>query len=147
MRPYSVYIFEKVPEFKTRYILTEHSGVEIADFPAVWIQKNHQYVGEKYIVFQPMNIFHARQRFTHALSLEKSRMVTGLKFTTEFPRLSWGDYGKDAILIEFSEDWNELTILFFEGLKPLSYSLFERAVAGELIKIAECNILPLPMGA
>ncbi len=147
MRPYAIYVFKRLPELATRYILTEHSGADIDNFPAVWRQKSHKYVGEKYIVFRESRVWHVRRRFTHSFSLEKNRMVTGFNFTQEFPRLSYGDYGNDAILIEFSNDWNELTILFFKDMKRQSYSIFERGIAGEITEIAECNILPLPIGA
>jgi hypothetical protein len=147
MKPYAVYVFDKLPETATRYILKEHSGADIDAFPAIWRQKWHPHVGEKYIVFRETQDQRPGQQFTHSLSLEKNRMVTGLNFTPEFPQLSWGDYRNDAILVEFSVDWTELTLMFFKDMKNQAYSLFERGIAGELVEISECDILPLPMSA
>ena len=147
MKPYALFIFKKVPEIATRYILQEHSGAEIEDFPAVWKAKWHPYVGEKYIVFRETQDLHRGQLYTHSLSLENNRLVTGFNFTPEFPYLSWGDYLKDAILIEFSEDMTVLTLLFFKGMKKHSYSLFQRGIAGELIQTVDVSILPLPMAS
>jgi hypothetical protein len=114
MKPYAVYVFKKLPNLATRYILIEHSGAEIVDFPAEWICKSHPHVGEKYIIFRETRNLQMKQIFSHSLSLEKDRMVTGFNFTPQFPRLSYGNFGNDAILIEFSNDWNELTLLFFK---------------------------------
>ena len=145
MKPYAIFVFEKLPEMATRYILKEHSGAVIEAFPAIWKQKSHPYVGEKYIVFRETQEQRRGQRYTHSLSLENNRVVTGFNFTPEFPYLSWGDYLNDAILIEFNEDMTVLTLLFFKGMKKHSYSLFQKGIAGELIQTIEVNILPLPM--
>jgi hypothetical protein len=144
MKPYAKYIFEKLPEFATRYILTEHSGVDIYAFPAIWRQKHHPYLGERYIVFRETQDTRPGQRFTHALSLEGNRMVTGFTFVPEFPRIAWGDYANDAILIEFSDDWTVLTLYFFRGMKGQSRSLFERRISGEEVETVDSNILPIP---
>ena len=147
MKPYAIFVFEKLPEMATRYILREHSGAEIEAFPATWTQSWHSHVGEKYIVFRETQDHLRMQRYSHSLSLEKDRIVTGFNFTSEFPRLSWGDYQDDAILIEFNEDMTVLTLLFFRGMKKHSYSLFQRGIAGEIVETLESDILPLPMAA
>jgi len=146
MKPYAVFTFEKLMDTPTRYILREHSGAEIDAFPAIWKQKCHPHVGEKYIVFRETHDHRLKQRYTHSLSLDKNRVVTGLNFIPEFPCLSWGDYLNDAILIEFSEDWTQLTLLFFKGMKNHAYFLFQKGTTGELEEMVEDEILPLLKG-
>jgi len=127
MKPYAIFEFKKLPNMVTRYILREHEGADIVGFPAVWKQRWHPHVGEKYIAFRETQGSRMQKRFTHALCLDKNRVVTGFNFTPEFPRLSWGDYRNDAILIEFSDDMTVLTLLFFKGMKEHAYSLFQRS--------------------
>jgi hypothetical protein len=78
MKPYAKYVFEKVPDMTTRYILREHSGADIPNFPAFWKQKGHPHEDEGYIVFRETQDTRPGWRFTHALSLEKNRMCYGL---------------------------------------------------------------------
>jgi len=141
MKPDAVFTFEQLRDTPTRYILREHTGAEIDAFPAVWKQECHPHVGERYVVFRETQDHHRKQRYTHSLSLDKNRVVTGLNFIPEFPCLSWGDYLNDAILIEFSEDWTQLILLFFKGMKKYSYLLFQRGIAGELDEMAEADSL------
>jgi hypothetical protein len=132
MKPYAKYIFEKVPAMNTRYILREHSGFDIPDFPAFWKQKGHLHEGEGYIVFRETQDTRPGMRFTHALSLEKNRMCTGFRFLIGNKAIAYGDYGDDALLIEFSDDWTKLTIWFFEGKKNKAYFLFEDWTDGKM---------------
>lgn len=50
MKPDALYEFRHI-ETSTRYILVNHTGEEVADFPATWkVGKNK---GKQYIVFRP----------------------------------------------------------------------------------------------
>jgi hypothetical protein len=111
-------------------MLLEHSGADIPNFPAVWKQKGHPHQGEKYIVFREVQDTRPGKRFTHALSLEKNRMCTGFRFLLK--NTAYGDYGNDALLIEFSEDRTKLSIWFFEGKKDKAYFLFEKWMEGKM---------------
>jgi hypothetical protein len=130
MKPYARYVFEKLPDKKTRYILQKHSGANIPDFPAFWKQEGHPYQGEGYITFRETQNNHPKRQYSHSLSLEKNRMFTGFNFWDDFPGMAFGDYGKDAVLIRFSEDWNILTVWFFESMKHQSASLYNQWISG-----------------
>jgi len=143
MKPDAMYVFEKHPELKTYYILKYHYGIEIVDFPAIWTNKSHNHVGEKYIVFRKTMAQRPRQWFTYSLSLENNRMLTSFNFPLECQRLAWGDYRDYAILIEFSDDWTSLTLLFFKEMKNHARLLFESGLKGELTDIVETDIQPL----
>jgi hypothetical protein len=132
MKPYAKYVFEQLPESKTRFILREHSGADIPNFPAVWKQKGHPHQGEKYIVFRETQDNHPRVQYSHSLSLEKNRMCTSFNFIYDFPMKARGDYGDDAVLIQFSEDQTVLTIWFFENMKNQGIPLLMQWKAGEL---------------
>jgi hypothetical protein len=144
MKPEAIYVFEQTPEHRTRYKLIEHRGADIPDFPAQW--KRGPGAGGYYIGFRETVQNRAGHRqFTHTLELGAERVIskdgkpkaktktcTGLNFTPEFPRRAFGDYGNDALLIDFSENWDRLTILFFKGQKAAAQSLFEKWTAGEM---------------
>jgi hypothetical protein len=42
--------------------------------------------------------------------MDKGQIITGLNFTAETPRMSYGDYGGRAVLVELSETEDTLTI-------------------------------------
>ncbi|MFP3091404.1 hypothetical protein LQZ21_13875 [Treponema sp. TIM-1] len=132
MKPYAKYIFKKLPNMATRYILREHSGNDIPNFPAFWKQKGHPHEGEGYIVFHETQNSRPRMRFTHALSLENNRMCTGFRFLFKI-HTAYGDYGNDAMLIDFSDDWIKLTVWFFKDKKETAYFLFEKWTDGKLV--------------
>jgi hypothetical protein len=138
MKPDSIYCFEQCPEARTRYRLTSHYGADIPNFPARWVKDcKGGKAGERYIGFRDKKDQKAGHRqFTHALELEKARMVTGLNFDAATPRRAFGDYGADALLIAFSDDWQRLTILFFNGQKEAAQSIFQSWIAGDIPEIA-----------
>jgi len=143
MKPDAKYVFEKIPEAATRFILRKHFGADIPNFPAVWKMKVHRYYGEKYIAFKLTDHTLPGQRFTHCFCLENNRMITFFYFKPQFPNKSWGDYGNDAILIDFNEDRTVLSLFFFKGMKNHSYSLFKQWAAGELEEMTEIHNLPV----
>jgi hypothetical protein len=75
--------------------------------------------------------------------LDHARTVSGINFAPDFPRQSFGDYGNDAILINFSENWERLTILFFKGQKAGAQTLFQRWIAGALPENTMTDFLPV----
>jgi hypothetical protein len=132
MIPDAIFIFDQSPAAPTRYKLIEHHGVDIPDFPAQWVKDGKAgKAGEQYIGFRPtMNNKPGHRQFTHTLEMAKARTVTGLNFTPEHPRRAFGDYGADALLIEFSQDWKRLAIMFFKDMRETSQSLFQSWAAG-----------------
>jgi len=143
MKPYAKFIFEKIPEASTRFILRKHSGADISDFLAVWKLRTHRYYGEKYIGFmftkRPLSI----HGFVPCLCLEGNRIIAYLRFLRQFPNKLWGDYGNDAILLDFDKEKTVLTILFFKDMKKHSHSLFRKWVDGELDVTIEIQNPPI----
>jgi hypothetical protein len=136
---------------KTRYKLLHELGSGINNFPSKWIADNHPHRGERYIVFHEM---YGKQNCpptygsSHALYFgtdrpENEQLITGLKFSLEFPHKTYGVYKNDALLIQFSEDWNKMTIWVFEGKGEMSYSLFQEWVTEDLTITVETDDLPL----
>jgi hypothetical protein len=127
-------LFEQCPAAHTRYKLIAHRGVDIPDFPAQWVKDGKAgKAGEKYVGFrETVNRKPGHQQFSHTVELDKGRTVTGVNFAPEFPRLAFGDYRADALLIEFSETWGRLTIRFFRGMKEAAQNLFQSWQAGEI---------------
>ncbi len=141
-KPDAIFIFQQSQSAHSRYLLHEHRGIDIPDFPAVYVRGNN--AGKKYIGFRAtVQNKPGHRHFTHSLELDKARMVTGLNFTPEFPRKAYGDYKADGLLIEFSKDWKHLTMYFFQGMKCNAANLFQRWVAGELPETAVADALPL----
>jgi len=132
IKPYAKFVFEKLPDAKTRYILREHSGADISGFPARWKQEGHPHKGEGYVTFRETQANCPKMRFAYSLSLERNRMFTSFNLYSNSPNKAKGDFGKDAVLIQLSEDWNSLSIWFFEGLKHYSLNLFDNWISGEL---------------
>jgi hypothetical protein len=144
MRPDSVYIFNQCQNAHTRYKLHEHRGIDIPNFPAQWAKNcKGGKAGEKYIGFRE-TVEHrpGHRQFRYTLERDSARVVTGFDFAPDFPRRAFGDYGGDALLIEFSDDTQRLTIMFFKGQKHAAQALFQSWVAGETAEMA-ADALPL----
>jgi hypothetical protein len=107
------YLFEKYSN--TRYILRKHTGTDIADFPAVWVQEGHPNKGEKHVVFTD---YWGRQSdlsgrlFTHILSFRKKSIC--LNFANHSPRKGYGEYCNLEVLVQFSDDMKHMTIQFIK---------------------------------
>jgi hypothetical protein len=145
MKPDAKYIFEKIPEAATRYILRKHSGADIPNFPALWTMKTHRYYGEKYICFKNTDPTIPGQRFTHCLCLERDRMIVFFNFNSRFPSKARGSYANDAILIEYNKETTTLTLLFFINKSSQVCSLFNKWTAGELEEKVETDDLPIQL--
>ena len=71
--------------------------------------------------------------FSHSLEDEKGRIITSLTFLPEFERQACGTYNNHALLVELSEDSNEMTLLVFENMGIYQTELLQRRNAGELV--------------
>jgi hypothetical protein len=143
MKPDTIYYFERVPEYKTRYRQIDHKGKLISGFPSVY--KSGKYKGEKYVIFRRASSYYnqGRQRFSHVLELAKSQIVTMLIFMPEYPRQTYGAYKEYGVLIEFSEDFNQLAIWFFQGLQEATPILFQRKQAGQIAEVTKADLIKL----
>jgi hypothetical protein len=147
MKPDAVYIFEQCPGAHTRYKLIEHSGADIPDFPATWVNNcKGGKAGEKYIGFRhTVNHKAGHRRFEYTLELDKARTVTGLNFAyDDNPYIAFGDYGADAVLVRlrFTCTKECITVMFFKGKKEAAQALFQSWAAGELLEAAAVEALP-----
>ena len=147
MKPDAIYIFKQCSLARTRYKLLAHRGTDIPDFPAVWVKDGKAgKAGEKYIGFrETVQRKSGHRQFSHTVELDKGRTVTGINFAPEYPRMAYGDYKTDGLLIEFSDSWERLTIHFFQGKKEAAQNLFQLWTAGEIPEIAAADSLPLEM--
>jgi hypothetical protein len=147
MKPDAIYYFIRIPEYRTRYKQIGHRGKTISGFPAVY--KNGKFKGEKYIIFRKTSDFYNQgyQRFSHALELTRSQIITRLVFMPEYPRQSYGAYKEYAILVEFSEGFNQLVIWFFKGLEEAAPILFQKRQAGQIPEVTKTEVVKLRYGA
>lgn len=124
----------------TRYVLQNHCGESVKDFPATWkVGKNK---GKQYIVFRPTVTppRKGHRYFTHSFSLGKigksERLFTGVNFDTLTPCKTFGDsrnMGRnDAVLFEFSKDMEKLTIYFFFEQGNRAKEIFDLWTAGKI---------------
>ncbi|MCL1927961.1 MAG: hypothetical protein FWG07_04095 [Treponema sp.] len=61
----------------------------------------------------------------------------------EYPRQSYGTYKDYGVLIEFSEDFDELAIWFFQDLSEAVPILFQRRLAGKIPEITKTEMIKL----
>jgi hypothetical protein len=143
MKPDAIYYFNRIPEYRTRYKQIRYKGKRIPDFPSIY--KKGKYKGEKYIVFRETSDYYnqGKIQFSHALELANSQIITGLYFMPEYPRQSYGKYKNYGVIIEFSEDFEQLAIWFFEGLEASSPSLFQKKQAGQIPEVTKADTLKL----
>jgi hypothetical protein len=143
MKPDAIYYFSRIPEYQTRYKQTGHRGRTISGFPSIY--KNGKYKGEQYIIFRKTSNYfkQGEQLFSHALELSKSQIITRLAFLPEYPRQSYGAYKDYGILIEFSENFDQLAIWFFIGLQEATPVLFQRKQAGQIPEIVKTEVVKL----
>ena len=132
----------------TRYVLQNHCGEFIKDFPATWKVGTNK--GKQYIVFRPTVTppKAGHRRFTHSFSLgtetiiingkkkTKDKVFTGVNFDTLTPYKTFGDsknMGRnDAVLFEFSKDMEKLTIYFFFEQGNRANEIFDLWTAGKI---------------
>src|SRR5574344_1220803 len=141
MKPNAVYYFRHIDETSTRYVLENHSVVEIKDFPATWVRGPNK--GRKYIVYRPTvtqpRIGHRYFPFT--FSLADNATFTGVTPTEKYPNMLYGDdryIGKDdAVLFLFSNNANALTVYFFNGQAETAKTIWEQWTAGKITLAVE----------
>lgn len=143
MKPDGIYYFIRVPECRTRYKQIQHKGITISEFPAVY--KRGKNKGEKYIVFRKTSYYYSfgTQRFTHAIELAGNKIVTRLRFIPEYPQRTYGAFKGYSLLINFSENFDRLTILFFKGLQEAAPNLFQRWQVGKIAEIVKADMVRL----
>lgn len=140
----------------TRYLFQSCTGEDFLPLPVYKAGKDK---GKRYIKFERQKLPPRpnHRNFDYVFSLGKaeadtakhkrgsSLRLTGVNFKTDCPNRTFGDdknIGRnDAILFEFSEDRQELTLYVFEGLADIVETLFERWAAGRLCLAAD----PLPL--
>jgi hypothetical protein len=145
MKIFSKYLFDKMPDKATRYILTDHCGADIPDFPAQW--KRGENTGKFYIGYRPTQNNKAGHRhFSETIELESNRMFTGFNFDTVHTHKAFGDYLTHAVLIEFSTDWKHLKIMFVENGKHEAQANFQKWVCGELSETPKMDTMPIVTG-
>ena len=141
MKPDSIYYFSRVPGCKTRYMQIKHKGNIVPDFPSIY--KSGKYKGEKYVVFRMTSDYYNQShiRFTHVLELAGSQIITKLIFLPEYPRQSYGAFREYGMLIEFSKDFNQLAIWFFNGLQAAAPILFQKKQTGGIPEITKSEVV------
>jgi len=88
-----------------------------------------------------LEIFPLPMMFSHRITDDRGGVVTTLTFLPEMQRRASGEYNNHAMLIEITEDCNELTLLFFENMGIYQCELLQRWNAGKLV--IEVEIIPL----
>jgi hypothetical protein len=78
--------------------------------------------------------------------LVKNKIITKLYFLPEYPQQSYGAYQNYGLLIEFSENFNQLAIWFFEGLQEAAPILFQRKQARQIPEITKADMVKLRYG-
>ena len=145
----SKYCFERKTGLLTSYILQSVQGAELPNFPATYrrIPKNKlgsypELKGKRYILFSSVKKFFnplMKESFDYCLSLAYGTCPIGLNFPNETRRAATNNRNypnrNDTFLIEFSDNWNSLTIyVFFEKGNEAEW-LFEQWNAGEEISV------------
>jgi hypothetical protein len=146
MKPDAIFYFSRIPEHSTRYKQIRHRGVIIPGFPSVY--KSGKNKGEKYIAFRKTQYYYSlgTQRFSHAVELAGSKIITGLIFMPEYPQKTYGAFKEYALLIDLSENSDRLAIWFFKGLQEAAPILFQRWQAGQIAEIAKTDMIKLRYG-
>jgi len=146
MRPDATFTFAKL-DGSTRYELARHLGEDVPEFPAVWKRGRDKAgrpkAGRAYVTFRPRQSPDrpGHRNFGHVMEGEDARTYTGFDFGPEHPRRVYGDFNGYAMLIEFSEGFDGITVMFFRGRKAEAQSLFQRWLDGEPCETAEAETL------
>lgn len=127
MKADSKYIFKRNGGLLTSYILQSHEGADLPNFPATYkrVPRNRYGVypdlkNKKFVNFREMcNTLNPLQRmkWEYCLSLASAKCPVGFNFPNGTRRASSDNRSypnrNDCFLVEFSEDWNELTLYVF----------------------------------
>ena len=147
MKPISKYEFKM--NSASRYAFVSCVGADFLPLP-VW--KKGENKGKRYIQFEHQTIPPRpnHRYFEWVFSLDKkengsSRRLTGVNFSLTYPNKTFGDNknigGSDAILFEFSENRENLTMWIFKNQADNSETLFNKWTAGQLCM--SVDIIPI----
>jgi hypothetical protein len=102
-----------------------------------------QHIGKQLFGIQTINLELSPfpLTFSHSLIDDKDSIITTLTFLPELERKTCGAYNNHAILLELSEDFNEITMLLFEDMGIYQTELLQRWNVGELV--TDVEIKPL----
>lgn len=152
MKPDTIFELEKLTNRKIIYISRKHTGNDVNNFLSTWIAGNHPYKGKRYIIFTGYwgnQTYPVTPAYTHKLSfgqnkLEKDKGYIGLNFLPGFPCKTFGVFRNDALLTQFSDDWEKMTIYYFKDKGKIAHSLFKEWTSGKLEMTLEENGLTIP---
>jgi hypothetical protein len=134
MTPKAIIVITRIEGTATRYDLSEHTGIEIPRFPAVWTEG--QRAGQKYIGLRDTcdrRVYcNCRKYGDLTLELEKAHMVTAFSLSERYPTKAYGDFAGGALLIEIPQDKSSITLYFYPDMKPMRQALFREWAAGKL---------------
>ena len=147
MKPDAKYLFERTMPKGRRFIMREHTGVTIPDFPAIYFSQDEQHSGNglKYIIIEePKNSY--KHKFIHTLLLGDN-MSIDINYLPAFPYFCYGDFREDALLVQFRDTMRGpttfekawLNIWFFKDKEQMSEMLYHQWLSGELILEDEIN--------
>ena len=147
----SVYYFERNTGLITSYILQSHEGADLPNFPAIYQRTPHnKYAsfeglrGKKYLNFREMcNRLNPvqKEKWEYCISFPNGLNTIGLNFPNGTRRASSDNrcmQGRnDCFLVEFSHDWNQLTIYIFFGKGNDCAQLLRAWNSGQSIEVKE----------
>jgi hypothetical protein len=141
VNPDAIFSFRRIS--KTRYLQVGHKGCSISGFPSEY--KTGKNKGKGYVIFRRTSSYYNQRdlRFSHSIELAKNQIVTEIIFIPEHPQQSYGRFKNYGILIEFLEDFEQLTIWFFKGIQEAAPILFQRKLAGLIANVTRNDTLKL----
>jgi hypothetical protein len=136
--PYGIIRLRKSNTDKSLYYVFHKEGVDVSGF--LGKLPNEPYIGNREFLIMEFDLQWdegdwgwSMYNTTNPLNTEIEQVEDLYQGTTKTlitrfrisqGRRAYGQYNDDAILIEFSEDWNTLTILFYENMGRYSENLF-----------------------
>ena len=140
LKPIAEYTFIKSPTLTTRYFLESHTGEEI---PHLLQNHKRELEQDPYIVFRRQDDVNGRQRGKYKWILEraKSQCYAGFNFSVDEPNKSSSNnsnpfckpFRQDAILLEFSDTWEQMKLYFFKDQAKQYRAIFKQWLEGDLI--------------
>ena len=141
MKAYSKYVFFQNEEHPSVYILQNMSGVDVLK-DKLDVYKRGVHTGKKKLSLAQSGSGKAAAKYEKSL-LVSTGSITGVNFNTLYPTKAVGDYGKDCILLELSDNGKVLTLYFIKNKAIPKQAVFDKWLNGELIEIVDSELLPL----
>ena len=149
MQADSKYFFERNTGLLTSYILQSKQGADLPNFPATYQRtpKNRagsypELKGKQYINFREMcNRLNPlqKEKWQYCISLANASCPIGLNFPNGTRRAASDNRcmpgRNDCFLVEFSQDWNKITIYIFFGMGNDCEKLLKQWNAGAVIGV------------